>query len=331
MNSQRFPWWGWGLMLLALLGAGAGPGFLLQPVPRQGEQKARPFFDYQVPAGTLIHDALLVSNLSQEPLTLRLYAADAHTALNGGLAFPSAEEPPQAAGRWITLTRTRMTLSPGETQQVAFRVRVPEQAQGEYVAGLIAQPEGGQAVEPEGNLTVVLLPRVAVVVRVRVISPQAPLAFLLHLDDVALTHASDGAQTLRVHLSNPGRYGVQGKGELTLRDTAGRLVRTFPCEVGYVLPGDTVTLAFPVTPPLPPGDYRVDLALRHPDGLNFTARREITLAAPVEPESARVMPEVGRIFGDRWLVVAVLVLAALVLLETWGLYRLHRRLRRKHP
>lgn len=313
------------LFLLGLWAAGPGPTFLLQPVPRQGENAPRAFFDYQVPPGALIHDAVVLTNLTNQPLTLTLYPADGQTATNGGVTFPPQEQAPQGPGRWIALNRSQIILPPRGAQQVPFRIRVPADAHGEYMAGLVAQPQFSPPAE-ERAFGVTLIRRVAVAVRIRVITAQAPLAFHLRLESLALHLSPTGEQTLQVRLHNPGFYGVRGEGQLLVFDQAGRRQRARPIQLDYLLPGSTVTLPLPLEPPLPPGTYPVSLRLQQPHELNFTAhaRLEVPEASPtaLPPGSSGPSP-------NRWLLLIAGLLALIVLLEGWELYRLRRRLREK--
>ncbi|HEY57670.1 MAG TPA: DUF916 domain-containing protein [Anaerolineae bacterium] len=314
------------LILLGLWAAGPGPGFLIQPIPQRGDNAPRPFFDYQVPPGAIIHDAVVLTNLTDHPLTLILYPADGQTASNGGVTFPPREQSPQGPGRWITLSQDRITLQPHSAQAVAFRLQVPANARGESMAGLIAQPEAPPSSE-QRPFTVTLIRRVAVAVRIRVVSAQAPLAFHLRLVGLALRVSPEGQQTLQVRLYNPGYYGVKGEGQLLIFDKAGQRQRARAIQLDYLLPGATVTLAVPLAPPLSPGTYRVSLHLRHNDKLEFTTHALFTVPEP-SPIAPLPMPQAGP-DRNRWLALAASLLALLVLLEGWELYRLRRRLNEK--
>jgi dihydroorotate dehydrogenase (fumarate) len=85
-------------------------------------------------------DEALVMNSGDVPVTLRLYAADATTAINGGTGVASDGEEKNGVARWLSLPMSELSLQPGETKVVPFLITVPSDAlPGQHVAGLVLE------------------------------------------------------------------------------------------------------------------------------------------------------------------------------------------------
>ncbi len=312
----------WAALLLAGLLATAPPAFTLQPAPRDGMRRG--FFDYRLPPGAVVEDAVLVTNLGEEPLRLALFPSDAQTAANGGLVYPTQRgTPPAAAGAWLQLERTTLDLEPGATHRVAFRLQVPPDAAGEYVAGIVAQPT--EVRRSDGDFGVTLIARVAVAVRVRV-APTGALQGALRLESVSLAGAGYD-QALRLRLVNTGARGVKGDGQVRVTTPAGEVLRTAAWHLDYTLPGDMVTPSVPLSAPLFPGEYVVEVSFRDAEGLNFTARRPLTVSEPLTPwPTATSLPAPATTASATpWVGLLIAVLLLVVLAQAIWIYRLRRR------
>ena len=313
---------GWLVGLLGLLAVAAGPGLgvALRPAPLP-DGTARGFFDYRLAPGAQVEDAVLVTNLEAEPVTLRLFPSEARTAANGGLVFPAApEEAPRGAGAWLQLAERSVSLAAGETRRVSFRLAVPPEAAGEYLAGIVARRE---ALAGEGALPVTLVAQAAVTVRVWVAAPGLAPAPRLRLAAAQVTAAGD-AQTLVLRLANDGTVGVKGEGRAGLRSAEG-LERKLPLSLGYVLAGDAVSLRLPLEPPLVPGPYHLTLALQGPRLPWWTAERDVQVPgwSAAEGSGRRAGMTAGG--GERspvpLLVTVILLLLVVVAVQGWWLYR----------
>ena len=110
------------------------------------------YFSYSLEPGAVLSDAALVMNSGDVPVTLKLYAADGITAVNGGTAFAREGQEPSGVNRWLSLPVTEIALVPGEEMAVPFTITVPADASpGQHVAGLVvAAPPIGEA-SPSGE------------------------------------------------------------------------------------------------------------------------------------------------------------------------------------
>lgn len=304
--------------------AQGGGSFSLRPDPSVTTSINGGYFEYALQPGAVVDDAVLLVNTGSEPVDLVLYAADARTADNGGLAFPGgATDAPQRAGAWLSLTADTVSLQPGETRTVPFTFAVPDGVAGEFAAGIVAQPAAGATADAQGSqFAVAILQRAAVTV-VAAVQSDAPLAPKMEIAALA-AEVNGERQLVNATLRNSGQVGLRPQGMLTVTDDADTIVRAVPVELGYFLAGDEIGYRIGIEPPLPTGDFNVTFELTYDGGqAAHTARLALTepnfegevveFDAPVtaqRPASAGVSIEVWALVG------AMLLLASLVLLQT---------------
>ncbi|HEX7276794.1 MAG TPA: hypothetical protein VF244_05410, partial [Acidimicrobiales bacterium] len=70
----------------------------------------RPNLSYEVPAGAEVQDQVTLFNLSNVPLTFRLYATDAYNNTEGTFDLLPADQKPTDVGTWVTLPQDSITL-----------------------------------------------------------------------------------------------------------------------------------------------------------------------------------------------------------------------------
>ena len=128
------------LAVLALLVALA-LGLLAWPCIAQAEEKVsfgiRPtkaheddprafsYFIHTLAPGARTSDAALVMNKGDVPITVKLYAADAVTAINGGTAFANEGEEKNGVAHWLSVPVAELSLQAGEERVVPFTIRYP--------------------------------------------------------------------------------------------------------------------------------------------------------------------------------------------------------------
>ena len=105
----------------------------------------RPNFRYSGDGGERIEDSVLVSNPSDQPVELELYAADAFTTDAGMLDIRTRSHVADGVGAWLTLATDHVALQAGEQAEVPFVITVPGDAAGEYLGGIVASAPGASA------------------------------------------------------------------------------------------------------------------------------------------------------------------------------------------
>ncbi len=128
----------------------------------------RAAFAYAVDPGTQINDFVGISNFGDTPTTFEIYATDAINDFEtGGFGLFPADQEPEDAGSWITISDSSVTVNPGERAVVAFTTLVPSDATpGDHTAGVIASFTTGST--DDGGAAVALEQRVAARVYLRV-------------------------------------------------------------------------------------------------------------------------------------------------------------------
>lgn len=130
----------------------------------------RASLEYKLDPGATVSDHVAVTNHSRQPLTLALYAGDAHTTAGGGFGLLAGATAPADAGSWITLAQPKVTLPASTRVVVPFTVRVPANATpGDHAAGVVAALTGG-----DGTGRVTVEHRVGTRVHLRVTGPLRP-------------------------------------------------------------------------------------------------------------------------------------------------------------
>lgn len=128
------------------------------PGPRPGEP-SRPNFVHEAAAGETIEDSLLVTNHGEVALVLGITANDAFNTPEGGMDLLASDEEPEGLGSWVQTDESSVTVAPGDSVTVPFRVVVPEDAPaGDHTGGIlttltISEPdEDGNRVRYERRL-----------------------------------------------------------------------------------------------------------------------------------------------------------------------------------
>ncbi|MFE2542490.1 WxL protein peptidoglycan domain-containing protein [Actinacidiphila glaucinigra] len=254
-------------VLFALLGLGAAsaPAALAAdngrwsvfPAPAAGAKdrsptaQERPFFTLEADPGTTLRDKVSVSNLSGEPMTFRLYGADAYnTPRDGGFAVRGADEKNTDVGSWVRLARSSITIPARTRADVPFTVTVPADASPGDHPGAIVALDTRVGTAP-GDVRVGIRRAVGARIYLRVAGPGLAA---LTVENVAVGHGGplfpgtgDSHATIRYTLVNRGNVSITPRLAVTARGLFGRTLldrpaRTLPLEL---LPGRRVELTEP--------------------------------------------------------------------------------------
>jgi len=220
-------------------------------------------------------------NQGDVPSTLKLYAADAVTAVNGGTSFVNEGEEKNGVARWLSVSVAELLLQPDEEQAVPFAIKVPPDATpGQHMAGLVVElviPEGEPANgSTQTKLTVNVVRRAGVAVLIDV--PGTHVAGLEITGICLKQQDGDHGATFDVAVRNTGNVYVRGQGLLTIGRSEGMTLAPIPIEMDTVLAGDATH--FQVTPPqpLPDGTYLVSATLDYAEGKTTTLEdQQVTL------------------------------------------------------
>ena len=206
---------------------------------------------YDLTPGRLIRDEITLFNDGSSPAEVVLYAADGHTAANGGIAVGARHSSPSALGAWISLPLDSLLLAPGEKRTVTFTLRVPRQALPyKMAAGIVVEPVAPVAVGTSA-ISASVLQRSAVLVLGTV-----PGELVISVAEPAVTAKhSKLIPIVEIGIRNTGSHYVFPTVHAELRNADGATVSANTWKLGMVLPGDSLKLRMPLSEDIPSGDY----------------------------------------------------------------------------
>ncbi len=194
--------------------------------PTSAQPGGRPYFYLTADPGTTLMDKVTVTNKADEPLTFKLYAADAYnTARDGGFAVRSLGEKQTGVGAWAKPEKARVTVPPGSSLDVPVTITVPESAEpGDHPGALVALDE---KVDPaEGSVEVGVQRAVGARIYLRVGGPTMPA---LSVENVRMEHSQPlvpgfgkSTATITYTLYNRGNVTLNPKVELSAKGLFGR-------------------------------------------------------------------------------------------------------------
>ncbi|SDK61441.1 WxL protein peptidoglycan domain-containing protein [Streptomyces indicus] len=194
--------------------------------PSSAEPGGRPYFYLTADPGTTLTDKVTVTNKAEEPLTFKLYAADAYnTARDGGFAVRSPGEKQRGVGAWAKPAKSRVTVPPGGSVDIPITVHVPESAEpGDHPGALVALDE---KIDPaEGAVEVGVQRAVGARIYLRVGGPTVPG---LAVENVKMEHDKPlvpgfgkSTATITYTLHNRGNVTLSPKVELSAKGLFGR-------------------------------------------------------------------------------------------------------------
>ena len=235
----------------------------------ESNPKLPSYFTHTLAPGALMADEALVVNSGDVPITLKLYAADGTTAINGGTGFANDGEEKNGVARWLSLPMSELSLQPGETKVMPFLISVPSDASpGQHVAGLVLEAATSSAAPTRGSadtrFTVNVVRRAGVAVLIDVPGPHVAG---LEITGVCLRQQDkEQGATFEVAVRNTGNVFVRGQGSLVIRDREGTEFASIPIQMDTVLAGDATH--FQVTHParLSDGSYLLSVVLDYAEG-----------------------------------------------------------------
>jgi hypothetical protein len=259
------------LLLLEALGAGiahAANGnaqFSIEPTffP-QYQVTPRAYFIYHNRPTALIEDSIHIKNSGSARGTADLYVVDATTSQTGGTTLLPRNAPRRDVSSWITLSRQRITLNPGQSLDVPFKLHIPKQVRpGQHVGIIIAQkvdPQRVSSASGSRQVTVQINSLTGLGVLVNL-----PGTLVEKLKATGITYNNAGAyQSVLVGLKNTGTQMLHPSGSLWISNMTGQLLQNVPIKLDTFLP--QTAIYYPVymhRHALVPGTYEVTLTLRY--------------------------------------------------------------------
>ena len=292
---------------------GGGLAWSVKPAGAKGQSR-RDYFVYTLSPGQRVRDDVVITNMSDRPLTFRVYATDAFNTGDGSFALLTADRQAADVGTWISVkgAPTR-TVKPGRSVRLPFTLAVPDGATpGDHSGGVIAavteQTTGaqGQRVNVDRRVAARVYARVngalssSLQVEALKVDPDNPV---FGAGGAKVTYRIRNAGNVR--LSAAARIGVTGPFGTGLGSPADRTVPE-------LLPGNAYTFTDRVRGVWPAGPLTATLRLTPVD------------ATETGPSAARPTVRTAGWWATPWP-----ALAALVVVAGAGLYLLRRRRSRR--
>jgi hypothetical protein len=218
--------------MLLVAAAGLGGAFVAAPsalaadwtiAPAAGKFGAgRPDLSYTLNPGGAVEDAIVIDNPGTSPLRVSVSVADAHTARSGQLELRGAD----GVGAFVRLARGDVTVAPGRSVTVGFKVALPAKAApGDYAGGIVTT-SGGQ--------------RVALPIRLRVGGALKPA---LAVEDIRVDSSA-----VRYTIRNTGNATLAARSRLKVSGPFGRFVAKADAiaDTPALLPGERWAVSAPV-------------------------------------------------------------------------------------
>ncbi len=245
--------------------------FGIRPATAKGPDD-RPRLSYTAAPGSVIKDFVAVTNISDIPLTLRVYAADAFNTSDGGYDLLAFGHPSTDVGAWAVPARNSVAVAGRSTAIVPFTLSVPDKASpGDHSAGIVASLTSDQ-VDAKGD-RILVDKRVGARIYLRVPGDLHPALKVESLGSAfrqTFNPVGHGRTTVTYTVRNTGNLRLQGLQRIQVRTPWGSAVEgprlpdipqllpgsavSVTSDVDGVLPAFLDTAAVRVDPIPPPGD-----------------------------------------------------------------------------
>ena len=232
---------------------------------------ANGYFEASLSPGGEVSFTVIVSNLGNTTETYRVYPADGTTAPVTGVAYSDAASRPAFAGSWITIAVPKVTLSPGGSQRVTFRVAVPAGAiPGDHVAAIASDsPKASQAIgNPSNGAPSVSLSVTSRVVIAVVIHIPGQTKVALQIGQPSFAIQNGGRQSLLIPLNDTGDllFKPHITGNVTPCQSSAPAVQ-IDRQLDTFVPHTAIIYAYQIAfTHLPQGCYALDLHTDYPGG-----------------------------------------------------------------
>jgi hypothetical protein len=230
----------------------------------------RPNYNMLSPKGGQVADEVAVVNLTYQPLTLNLYAADGLNAADGSLALQPGYVKPADAAAWVTFggrgAKGYVNLAPREKAYIPFVVHIPKDAYvGDHLAGIVASLVSEGTTPGERGTNVKFEQRVGIRLGVRVAGVLKPGLEIkdLHADYAGTVNPfGKGNVTVTYTVTNIGNVRLGGQQEVSVHGLVGPTAYASKlANVPMLLPGNSAKVTVTVPEVTPVGYMTADVSV----------------------------------------------------------------------
>lgn len=197
------------------------------------------WFIYNLVAGEVKGDAILISNNSNQQISAKIYAVDATTTKDGAFALREEGEPRLDIGGWVDLDISQVTIEPGEERVIPFTLKIPSDAAvGDHLGGIILENLKAKKAEGQG---INIVTRVGV--RIYETVP-GELIRRLRVNDFSY-RLKNNQVVFSLILENLGNIHLSPQAEIEILDGFfGRKLTSFAVDLRSVFPGKSTEVPF---------------------------------------------------------------------------------------
>lgn len=224
--------------------------------------------------GDILSVKLTLTNEKEKPEEVHISQADYKYNSSGENFFENPDTLDRSNAKWIELETHTVLLDPGQSKDVSYTVRVPNNSQlnGSYSSVLLIEPKEPIAtLNEDNNLTLEVKVRYAHQPVVNIGSLNRSIKLL----DTQLVVDESGHQ-VKIDIENNGNTHLYPQPVLKFYDKSGQLVKTLQSTPQNLLPNNSVRYTIPVQD-IPAGEYLGLLLLDVGNGKLFAEKLSIVL------------------------------------------------------
>ncbi|BAS26427.1 hypothetical protein [Limnochorda pilosa] len=272
-----------GILLLVLLGC------TFRSAAAQVSLSGSLAHHFDVAPGESYEGVLGLKNRGSEPAVVRIYQTDYRFDAEGRTYYDEPGTLPRSNARWITVSRSLVTVPAGEESTVLYRISVPtdDRLTGTYWSMIMVEPllpGDPEAPAPPGRAPA---EEVALGIRQRFrygvqVVTEAGGGAKVRLDfaDPTLVYREDDrGYTFQVDLANPGERLLIPQVWMELYDARGDRIERLEVEPRRIYPDTSVRVRIDLGP-LAHGSYQALVVADNKDASVFAARYTLELRAP---------------------------------------------------
>ena len=245
-----------------------GAKFALKPLFYDPSQPlTQTYFIFDTKPGSVIQSRVMVSNAGTVTGTAHLFVVDATTAQTSGAVYLNNDAPRKDVGNWVTLGTQQLTLYPGQSQTVSFRLTIPNNVRpGTHLGGIavenMAQASNSQA--PKKNAPTIHI-KTRTVIAIQINLPGTPVEQIAGTGIQA--GGQNGYQQLLVGLSNTGTVMLKPSGTLQIANSQSHVLKEVALKLDTFLPQTSINYPVAITgQALMPDSYQATLTLTYGNG-----------------------------------------------------------------
>jgi hypothetical protein len=217
--------------------------FGLQPASVKAPDLRTTWTYQDLKPGQLVVDHAAVLNVTNQPVTLSVYAADGKNTTAGGYSVVPTSKSSLDVGAWVKLARSQVTVPAHSSVVMPFTLTVPRNAEpGDHAGGIVASLRTF-AKDAKGN-TVSIENRVGTRLYVRVAGKLVPRIRVDHLEPHYEGGGVSGDATVTFTVHNEGNVRLMGRQSVRITDVlGGNIVAKDVPELPELLPQNSFTFS----------------------------------------------------------------------------------------